>query len=72
MLEDKGMTTIFVALEVGRSRLTAKVAIDALVVAVVGARNIFGILVGYISHNDRKVKSVRTDCNGFLQRVAKT
>jgi hypothetical protein len=52
LLEDVGVTTIFIALEVGGCRLAAKVAIDALVVAVVGARNILGIFVGYISHSE--------------------
>jgi hypothetical protein len=51
LLEYIGVTAIFVALEVGGSRLAAKVAVDALVVTVVGARNILGILVGYISHS---------------------
>jgi uncharacterized protein len=66
LLENIGMTAVIVTLEISRSSLAAQVAIDALVIAVVSARNILRILVGYISHNERKVKSPLHDCNGFF------
>jgi hypothetical protein len=60
------VTAILVALEVGGCGFAAKIAIDALVVAVVGSCDILGILVGYVGHSDGKVKSPHPDCNGFF------
>ena len=69
LLVDIGVAAILVALEIGRGGFAAKIAIDALVVAVVGACNILGIFVGYVSHSDQKVKSAIPDCNGFFGRA---
>ena len=66
LLVDIGVTAILVALEVGGCGFAAKIAIDALVVAVVGSCDILGILVGYVGHSDGKVKSPHPDCNGFF------
>jgi hypothetical protein len=60
------VTSIFIAFEVGRSGFAAKITIDALVIAVIRACHILGILVGYVSHNEGKVKSAPSDCNGFF------
>jgi len=66
------VTSIFVALEVGGSRLAAEVAIDALVVAVVSACDILGILVGYVSHSEKRLKAPDPIATVFSRRVAKT
>jgi len=57
LLEDIGVSAVIVAGEVGGSRLAAKVAINALVVAVVGTSDILGIFVGYISHSAERLSS---------------
>jgi hypothetical protein len=71
LLEDIGMTAVIVTLEIGGSSLAAQVAIDALVIAVVSARNILGILVGYISHSER-LKARFMIATVFSRYVAKT
>ena len=50
LLEDVGVTSILVAREVCGSRLSAEVAVNALVVTVEDTSHILGIFVGYISH----------------------
>ena len=51
LLEHIGMAAIVIAGEVCRGCLATEIAIDALIVAIVGAWDILGIFVGYISHS---------------------
>jgi hypothetical protein len=51
LLEDIGVTTVLIPLEIGGCRLAAKITVDALVIAVISAGNVLGILVGYVSHS---------------------
>lgn len=61
------MAPVVVTLEIGGSGLATEIAVNALVVAIVGAGHIFGVLVGYVSHSDQKGRSAPSDCNGFLK-----
>lgn len=65
------MASIFVAGKIRGSRLAAEIAIDALVITVVGTGHILGIFVGYISHSEQNGKSALFECNGFFHQVAK-
>src|SRR5215471_12603189 len=53
LLEDDGVATILVALEVVRGSLTAQVAVDALAVHVVLAGGVFWVFVCFVSHNSK-------------------
>jgi len=50
LFENVRMPTIVVPFEVGRSRLSAQVAVDALVVDVECAEDVLRIAVGCVSH----------------------
>jgi hypothetical protein len=50
LLVEIRVAAIVVALEVGRSGLTAKVAVDALIVHVVRAVHVLGIFIGCVCH----------------------
>jgi hypothetical protein len=65
LLVNVGVTSVIVALEIGRGGLAAEIAVDALVVAVIGAGHIFGILVGYISHSDLSLESALLNATVF-------
>ena len=71
LLVDIGVASIFIAGEVSRSSLAAEIAVDALVVAIIGTSDILGIFVGYISHNVEEVKTSIPDCNGFFTTLPK-
>jgi hypothetical protein len=57
LLVNKGIPTVIVTLEVIRGRLSAKVAIYALVIDVVLARHVFRITICFVSH-----KKIRLLC----------
>jgi hypothetical protein len=42
---EEGMTTVVITLEVSRGGLAAKVAVDALIVDVIGAVGVLGVFV---------------------------
>src|SRR6185436_15870446 len=50
LLVDEGVATVVVALEVGRCGFAAQVAVNALVVHVVFARDVFRISICDVSH----------------------
>ena len=50
LFEDERVSAVFVAFEIVRRRLAAQVAVNALVVHVVFARDVFGIFVCHVSH----------------------
>ena len=50
LLEDVGMSTVIIAVEVGRSGLTSEITVDALIVHVVGTRDVVGIFVCGVGH----------------------
>ena len=51
LLIDEGVAAVFVALEIVRGRLAAQVAVNALVVHVEFAGDVFGVFVCSVSHN---------------------
>ena len=50
LFADDRVSAVFIALEIARRRFTAQVAVNALVVHVVFARDIFGIAICSVSH----------------------
>jgi hypothetical protein len=50
LLVEEGVTAVVVTLEVGGSGLAAQVAVDALVIDVIGSIDVLRILVGGVSH----------------------
>jgi hypothetical protein len=50
LLVNEGITAVIIALEIVRRGFTAQITIDALVVDVVFARDVFRILVSKIGH----------------------
>ena len=50
LLEDVGVATVIITLEIGRGGLAAKVAVDALIVHVEGAGDVLGVFVCCVSH----------------------
>jgi hypothetical protein len=50
LFEDEGVTAVVVAFEIIRSGFAAEIAVNALIVHVVFASNVFRIFVCYISH----------------------
>jgi hypothetical protein len=53
LLKEERVTAIVVTLEVGWRGLTAKVAVDALIVHIVGTVYVLGIFVGCVCHGLR-------------------
>jgi hypothetical protein len=51
LLVNEGVTAVFVALEIVRGRLAAQVTVNALVVHVEFAGDVFGVFVSSVSHN---------------------
>jgi hypothetical protein len=51
LLEDVGIAPVIIAAKVARSGFAAQVAVDALVIDIVLAGEIFGIAVCDVSHN---------------------
>lgn len=50
LLKDVGVATVVITPEIGRCGLTAKIAVDALIVHVKGARDVLGVFVCCVSH----------------------
>jgi len=50
LLKQEGMATVVVALEVGRSGLTAEITVDALIVHIVSTVHVLGVFVCCVSH----------------------
>jgi hypothetical protein len=50
LLVEVGMTAVVVALEISRCRLTAEIAVDALIVHVVCAFSVLGVFVFSVRH----------------------
>jgi hypothetical protein len=51
LLENKRMSAIVVAGEIGRSGFSAQIAIDALIIHIEFAAHIVGVFVVYVCHN---------------------
>jgi hypothetical protein len=50
LLVEEGVAAVVVALKVGWRGLTAKVAVDALIVHIVGTVYVLGVFVGCVCH----------------------
>jgi hypothetical protein len=57
LLKEIGVTSLIIAGKISGRSFATQVAINALVIAVVGACNILGIFIGYISHDEKRLKA---------------
>lgn len=64
LLVNEGVAPVLVALEVVWSGLTAEIAVNALIIDVVGAANVFRISVLFVSH-----KSIEVRGNNLSRRI---
>jgi hypothetical protein len=51
LLVEEGVTTVIVTLKISGGSLTAKIAVDALIIYVVGTCDVLRIFVGDVSHD---------------------
>ena len=66
LLVNEGVTAVLVTLEIIRSGLPAEIAVNALVVYKVGAANVFGVSVFFVSHKSVEVRGNNLSRGGYV------